>query len=103
MDKDKKIRELEEKEIGKDAYIEALEGTVKDMKMGLYTISLMDNINSAIELSEQMLNEFYDSSEFTKLTTLQKEKLVTKDLEYKKTNLEWSDIFNTGITKEVQK
>jgi len=38
MDKDKKIRELEEKEIGKDAYIEALEGTVKDMKMGLYTI-----------------------------------------------------------------
>jgi len=48
----------------------------------------MDNINPAIELSEQMLNEFYDSSEFTKLTTLQKEKLVAKDLEYKKTNLE---------------
>ncbi|MFA9396868.1 MAG: hypothetical protein ACERKV_01190 [Clostridiaceae bacterium] len=77
MDKDKKIRELEEKEIFKDSYIEALINTVKDMKIGLYAISQMDNIESAIELSKQMLNEFYDSSEFTKLTKLQKEQLAT--------------------------
>lgn len=94
MDKDKKIRELEEKGMDKDTYIEELEGTIKDMKMGLYTISLMDNINPAIELSEQMLNEFYESSGYTKLTTLQKGKLRTKDLEK-------LDISNTVIKMDL--
>jgi hypothetical protein len=67
-------KESIEKEIYQEGYIEALKSTVEDLKMALYTISLMDNIVDAKELAEQMLGDFYVDDNLIKKTTLQKEK-----------------------------
>lgn len=63
-----------EKQIELETYIEALKGTVEDLKMGLYTISLMDNIEEANELAQNLLSDFYLEDKFVKKTTLEKER-----------------------------
>lgn len=67
-------RELIEKQLELEQYIEALKGTVKDLKAGLYTISLMDDIKEVNELAQELLSDFYLENEFVKKTTLDKEK-----------------------------
>lgn len=67
-------RELLEKQIELETYIEALKGTVDDLKMGLYTITLMDNIKEANKLAQNLLSDFYSEDNFIKKTTLDKEK-----------------------------
>lgn len=67
-------RELIEKQLESEQYIEALEGTVEDLKMGLYTISLMDDIGEIKVLAQNLLHDFYLGDKFVKKTTLDKEK-----------------------------
>lgn len=67
-------RELIEKQIELEANIEALKATVEDLKMGLYTITLMDNIEEANKLAQNLLSDFYLGDKFIKKTTLNKER-----------------------------
>lgn len=67
-------RELEEKIVDQESYIEAVNATVEDLKMALYTITQLDDIEKIHDLAQEMLDDFYDSIKFLKKTTLQKEK-----------------------------
>lgn len=66
-------RENIEKKMEQEQYIIALEETVKDLKMALNTITLLDDIKEAHDIAQEMLNDFYNPDEFTKKTILQKE------------------------------
>jgi hypothetical protein len=71
-------REHIEKEIDHEQYIKALEETVNDLKMALYSITMMENLEDIQNLAEDMLNDFSDADSFLKITTLQKENALLK-------------------------
>jgi uncharacterized protein YozE (UPF0346 family) len=77
---DNNNRKLIEKQFDAEEYIEALKNTVQDLKAALYTISLLDNIDDAIEIAEIMLSDFYVQDTFIKKTTLQKEAELFKTI-----------------------
>jgi peroxiredoxin family protein len=71
-------KERIEKEFDQEQYIEALEETVKDLKIALYTITMMEDLKDVQNLAEDMLNDFSDADSFLKITTLQKENALLK-------------------------